>query len=89
MTTDTINRDLFFFLCGFCATAEGFNCECGEPYLAPLFLGQDYGGLVQAFEALKSDKTVYGELLRLFAQAKTHLTEEDFFPNNNVLEIEE
>ena len=44
---------------------------------------------MQAFEALKSDKTVYGELLRLFAQAKTHLTEEDFFPNNNVLEIEE
>jgi len=70
MTEDSMGRDLFFFLCGFCATAEGFNCECGEPYLAPESLWQDYRNLALAFEALKTDKKVYAELLRLFAQAK-------------------
>ena len=76
MTEDSMDRDLFFFLCGFCATAEGFNCECGEPYLAPESLWQDYGGLAQAFEELQSDKKVYAELIRLFAQAKAQRSEE-------------
>jgi len=70
MTDDAMDRDLFFFLCGFCATVEGFNGEWPESYLAPASLGQDYGGMTQAFEALETDKKVYAELLRLFAQAK-------------------
>jgi len=70
MTEGPMDRDLFFFLCGFCATNEDFNDEYMRPYFAPSSLGQDYGGLAQAFEALKSDKKVYAELLRLFAQAK-------------------
>jgi len=70
MTEGAMDRDLFFFLCGFFATAEGFNGECGEPYLAPGSLGQDYRNLALAFEALKTDKKVYAKLLRLFAQAK-------------------
>jgi len=70
MTEGAMDRDLFFFLCGFCASAEGFNCECGEPYLAPASLWQGDGGLTKAFEELKRDKIVYAELLRLFAQAK-------------------
>ena len=70
MTEDSMDRDLFFFLCGFCATAEGFNGEWVEPYLAPESLGQDYGKLAQAFEELESDTKVYAELIRLFAQAR-------------------
>jgi len=70
MNEGAMDHDLFFFLCGFCASAEGFNCECEEPYCAPVSLWQGYGGLAQAFEELKRDKIVYAELLRLFAQAK-------------------
>ena len=70
MTDDAMDRDLFFFLCGFCATAGGFNGEFAYPGVAPEYLGQGYGGLAQAFDELEGDKKVYAELLRLFAQAK-------------------
>ena len=76
MTEDSMDRDLFFFLCGFCATNENFNDEYMLPYLAPESLGQDYGGLALAFDALKSDKKVYAELTRLFAQAKAQRSDE-------------